>query len=156
MLTSCLGKHCSLPLRPTSHCASKLLLLLLLLPAVNGTCSDGKFCTTNDKCNSEGICVGGPLETCDPQPANQCMRRYCNATSQQCVEEAKPDTTPCDRNGCTRDECRGGQCVGVQVKPGTPCSTSATCRTSTCNITTGVCDLSITFPGEHHLGVLVT
>lgn len=75
-------------------------------------CDDGKFCTIEDHCDGNGMCIGGKDNPC--QDVGQCKKPKCIEALDKCVIVNLPDGTPCnaDDNGCTVDDvCIGGECV---------------------------------------------
>jgi hypothetical protein len=75
-------------------------------------CEDGLFCTTNDKCNAVGTCIGGETLDCS-QAGGGCINGACNEETDQCEGDPAIDGTACnaDDNGCTvGDSCQGGNC----------------------------------------------
>ncbi|MCO4764250.1 MAG: hypothetical protein KC502_22245, partial [Myxococcales bacterium] len=56
--------------------------------AAGTVCTDGKPCTTPDKCDSSGSCKAGPVNSCDDKDI--CTKDSCNALSGQCVNAQIP------------------------------------------------------------------
>jgi hypothetical protein len=100
-------------------------------------CSDGSLCTTSDKCDGAGSCVGTAV-VCTA--LDQCHTAgTCNPATGQCTNPAKADGTACnDSNACTQtDTCQGGSCTGANPKV---CTALDQCHTAgTCDPGTGVC-----------------
>jgi len=102
-------------------------------------CDDGVFCTVNDSCD-EGVCVGGPLNTCG-LAAGECDEITCDEGTQMCSTAPLPsgaDCTPADlcQVGGT---CTNGQCVGVTKD----CFFSPVpneCYIAVCNPQNGICE----------------
>ncbi len=111
-----------------------------VVPAkVGTTCDDGLFCTSNDTCDSQGECQGGPQNDCGLTPP-VCTTTTCDETSKSCgtapADEGSSCAAPgvCEVNGT----CHSGQCTGEPKD----CSFSpqAECNTMACNPDTGNCE----------------
>lgn len=73
-------------------------------PDPGASCNDGDPCTTGEKCDANGKCGGGVVNSCD------------------------------DNEPCTADACKEGKCVNTPVKAGTSCDDGNGCTTTdTCN-----------------------
>jgi hypothetical protein len=86
--------------------------------SVGARCNDGRKCTLNDTCGSDGFCNGTPM-VC-PLSLIQCSPIVCGEDSGTCINQALPDASPCGIGGVFR--CVGGLCTSPQ-----------TCTTSVCN-----------------------
>jgi len=94
------------------------------------SCSDGNFCTTQDRC-SAGACVGGPAATCND--SNVCTDDHCDpAKGCQFVHNLAPCS---DQDACTlEDSCLQGTCRRGQPLD---CDDQSQCTTDSCVPTTG-------------------
>jgi hypothetical protein len=78
-------------------------------PKLKGTnCDDGKFCTTGDSCDGQGVCLSGQLLKC--QGAPPCGNGTCDEATDQCVvvyaKQCCVSADQCDDGeGCTKDFC---------------------------------------------------
>ncbi len=98
-------------------------------PRSTGTaCDDGLYCTTADKCNAAGKCIGGAALDCTAQSGG-CITGTCNESLKKCDGAPLPDNTSCnaDNSGCTQgDKCVAGNCVAgtpvVCSVPGDQCN----------------------------------
>jgi len=94
-------------------------------------CSDGSMCTTNDKCDGKGACVGGAALACND--GNACTADSCDG-AKGCLFKATNDGTACsDGDACTTDDtCKGGNCVAKPLcDDGNPC-TDDSCTAGLC------------------------
>src|SRR4029077_12909631 len=91
-------------------------------------------CTTDDKCNADGRCVGVG-KVCDDQ--NPCTKDSCDPATQQCKFEPTPNEPCDDGNACTTDDkCNAdGHCAGA----GTVCDDQNSCTSDSCDPATGQC-----------------
>lgn len=93
-------------------------------------CDDGGRCTTNDRCNGAGACVGDPVVCND---GNACTANdRCNPANGQCTADPPPNCD--DGNACTRnDRCdpATGGCAADSIN-GLSCSTDAECAPGAC------------------------
>lgn len=106
-------------------------------------CTDGNACT-EDRCEG-GFCTYGPV-LCKPS-GNPCRQAPRCDKSAGCVEDPKPDDTPCaDTLYCTVNEkCAGGSC---QTDPRDCAATAPVCRTAVgCNEATDTCTYSLLAAG---------
>lgn len=116
--------------------------------ANNGdSCDDGKYCTTDDKCNC-GKCQGKPLVCSITQTVNQCTKVVCSEDDDACKEVNKDNGTPCDAGSglCSADTCQEGVCTA-----GTPKNCTAydsQCTQGICKPNTGKCEAK-SINGEH-------
>lgn len=102
------------------------------MPAPGGSCDDGNDCTSMDRCDTAGGCVG-QMRACTSPPAGQCW-----AALGACVPDAGCSYHPdvggqCnDNENCTVDDrCDGDAgCVGTRV----------TCQPRECAVPSGSCD----------------
>jgi hypothetical protein len=85
---------------------------------VGTRCDDGRKCTLNDTCGSDGYCNGTAM-VC-PLSLIQCSPIVCDEDSGSCINRALPDASPCGIGGLFR--CVGGLCTSPQ-----------TCTTTACN-----------------------
>jgi hypothetical protein len=86
-------------------------------------CDDGDGCTSKDKCNSVGMCIG-KLQKCDDD--NSCTDDTCTSlgpSSSKCEHnKAKMDGKLCqemnskDPSQCHLGTCQQGACTGISVK----------------------------------------
>jgi hypothetical protein len=82
-------------------CAPKTGLCSVLVDAEEDTpCKDGKPCTTDDKCDANGTCVGGPEPDCG-QGKVPCWNAWCNefakeGASDLCTGDWKAEGVGCD------------------------------------------------------------
>jgi hypothetical protein len=100
--------------------------------ASGAACDDASRCTTGDKCDGSGGCVGAPVSC----PAgDECKTGMCDPSTGMCAMPPKIDGTACnDGSLCTRtDKCRAGVCVGENPVVCTPelCRDAGTCVAST-------------------------
>ena len=94
-----------------------------------GPCEDGVACTSDDTC-VDGVCVGGPRESCDD--GTSCTVDGC-FPPQGCLHIPVPGMCD-DGDACTvGDSCSGGACVGSPID----CDDSDPCTDDPCS--GGVC-----------------
>jgi hypothetical protein len=95
----------------------------------NHPCDDGNPCTTDDRCDANGVCQPGELVVC----TGRCLTGACDAKD-GCVP--RPAGAACDDGDvCTAgDHCSGDGDVCV---PGTPRECRGTCLTGACDPRTG-------------------
>jgi len=86
--------------------------------AANTPCSDGMFCTANDACNANGVCVGSG-NPCPGADGDGDCSESCNEGSDNCTANDASGTACTDNLFCTQtDTCNAsGTCVGS----GNPC-----------------------------------
>ena len=84
--------------------------------AAGTACDDGLFCTTNDQCNGNGICLSGEPNPCSAG-TDACNDALCDEVTDTCTPTPKADGTSCsDGDACTTvDTCQGGQCIGSEL-----------------------------------------
>lgn len=137
----------------------------VVVPDEGATCDDELFCTTEDKCDADGKCVGAVPNDCG-QTAGECKKIACDETSDTCSEVGSYDpnkacTTAtalvdCESGSCTNNKCdppsctpsnlceSGGFCDAAGGCVGTPkdCSFSplTECNAVACNPTNGKCE----------------
>jgi len=78
-------------------------------------CSDGLYCTLNDKCDGVGNCSGTPMVCAG---GTTCAPKTCNEVVDACVTTNALSGTACDdANACTStDQCNGtGSCIGTVI-----------------------------------------
>ena len=109
----------------------------ILTPLINAACDDGNACTSNDRCNGAGECVGAATD-CSALD-DQCTEGACEPATGACVARPKPANTTCnDDNGCTVDDVCNGQ--GVCAGKARDCSSlDSDCREGVCDPDTGAC-----------------
>ncbi|TKD11753.1 hypothetical protein E8A74_06340 [Polyangium fumosum] len=110
----------------------------VVVPAPKGTaCDDGKFCTSNDTCDS-GKCIGGDTNQCGITP-DPCSSVICYEESKSCDVLPVNDGTACTPKDLCRINgvCKLGECLG-EVKPCT-FSPLSECNTVACDSATGKC-----------------
>jgi MYXO-CTERM domain-containing protein len=102
-------------------------------------CNDGDPCTTVDKCNGAGTCVGSVPQKCDD--GNECTTDSC-VKGQGCKAVAVTDGGTCDDgNDCsTGDTCMAGKCKSSGGKT-CPDDTNP-CTTASCDPANQVCGQS--------------
>lgn len=102
-------------------------------------CNDGDPCTTVDKCNGAGACVGGTPQKCDD--GNECTTDSC-VPFQGCKAVAGNEGATCDDgNDCsTGDKCVSGKCLASGGKT-CPADTNP-CTTASCDPTNQICGQS--------------
>ena len=121
--------ECPKPASPCQHAACEPAVGCIVVALPDKTlCDDGNACTAGSVC-TVGICVGGPVHSCDD--ANPCTQDTCNAKSGNCAHlpaEGTATTGPAcdDGDACTVESvCQGGACQGgLSI---CPCQASATC-----------------------------
>ncbi|MCO4764123.1 MAG: hypothetical protein KC502_21610, partial [Myxococcales bacterium] len=97
-----------------------------------GPCDDGSKCTTGDKCDPKGACVGLGKNCSDD---NSCTLDGCDAKTAKCTHTDSGDGVPCDDgNLCTlSDKCVGevaGKCIGKATK----CDDKESCTNDSCQL----------------------
>jgi len=102
-------------------------------------CNDGDPCTTVDKCNGAGACVGGTIQKCDD--GNECTTDSC-VPFQGCKAVAGNEGGTCDDgNNCsTGDKCVSGKCLASGGKT-CPDDTNP-CTTASCDPANQICGQS--------------
>ncbi|MSQ84753.1 MAG: hypothetical protein EXR77_18090 [Myxococcales bacterium] len=87
---------------------------------LGSACEDGKFCTSNDKCDAQSNCIGGAPPVC--KSPGGCQLGFCNEAANACALMTKPDccavNTDCDDGySCTADSCSAtsASCVFTQM-----------------------------------------
>lgn len=78
---------------------------------VGSSCTDGQFCTSNDQCNSDGACEGGP-NPCDGVDGDGDCTEQCDETANNCQGQ-DPNGSICDPGGIFGGICTNGLCVGI-------------------------------------------
>jgi hypothetical protein len=97
------------PINSCQICDPNVNVNLWTQKPLNSSCSDGFFCTTNDKCNALGLCAGTAL-SCQNDGLS-CTTETCNELRQTCEPLLAAAT-------CLI----GNQCVsGNAVNPDNPC-----------------------------------
>ena len=118
-------------------CESTGLTSYLCKKVPKGTgfdCDDGKYCTTNDKCDAQGLCKGTQIDC--SAASGGCITGSCDEAQDKCIGEPKPDGTGCnaDSNGCTSgDKCMAGSCVAgtaVDCQSGLGQCTLGSCKST--------------------------
>jgi hypothetical protein len=109
-----------------------------VIPISDVACDDGLFCTVADTCN-EGMCIGGPQNTCDSRP-DQCSIVSCDEATKTCSNTTAADGAPCvDDDLCmVNGKCQNAECVGTPKDCGS--DPLAACNTMACNPETGACE----------------
>lgn len=108
------------------------------VPQDDGTgCSDGLYCTINDRCEN-GACVSDPYPQYDPQ--NPCVELTCHEDNMGNVTRSnvtRGSGVCSDDNLCTfLDTCDGvGNCVGIPIT----CNDFNSSTIDYCDATTGLC-----------------
>jgi subtilisin family serine protease len=101
--------------------------------ASNSPCNDGLFCTSTDRCNTTGVCLGSG-NPCSTGP--EC-NNTCSEANDNCFAPAGTACTA-DASVCTLDQCNGsGSCAHPAGNGG------ATCRAAS-----GICDVAETCTGS--------
>jgi hypothetical protein len=72
-------------------------------------CNDGLFCTSNDRCNATGTCVGG-ADPCDGPDGDLDCSEGCNETANNCSND-DPNGVTCDHACFIDGICTNGACV---------------------------------------------
>lgn len=116
----------------------------VVVPAENGAaCDDQQFCTTADSCQN-GVCTGGPQNTCgvDAAPCNTVL---CNEASQSCSQTPVPNGEACASGDlCTvGTTCSNGLCIGGTTNDCFFEPVPSECYVSVCDPTTGMCEPQI-------------
>eukprot|EP01064_Diplonema_japonicum_P027625 TRINITY_DN401_c6_g1_i3.p1 TRINITY_DN401_c6_g1~~TRINITY_DN401_c6_g1_i3.p1 ORF type:complete len:2382 (+),score=700.28 TRINITY_DN401_c6_g1_i3:234-7379(+) len=107
-------------------------------------CDDGNRITVNDKCTTDGKCVGEELcanVTCTQM--DDCHKvGVCDHLTGQCSNPTKADGAQCDDNNADtiNDKCTAGTCTGESRCKNVVCKAISQCHAvGTCNETTGLC-----------------
>ncbi|MBC8066916.1 MAG: hypothetical protein IAG13_01165, partial [Deltaproteobacteria bacterium] len=74
-------------------------------------CNDGLFCTSNDRCNAGGVCVGG-ANPCDGPDGDLDCSEGCNENSNNCSND-DPNGVTCDHDCFIDGVCTNGACVST-------------------------------------------
>jgi hypothetical protein len=113
---------------PMNHC--------VVVPSPSGTtCDDGLFCTTTDRCDGAGACVGSVANTCG-MTAPECQQVVCDEVADSCSVANIADGTSCTGSLCdTGSTCTAGACHGTPIV----CSGVGPCGPNTCDPATGSC-----------------
>ncbi|AKU89642.1 hypothetical protein AKJ08_0029 [Vulgatibacter incomptus] len=108
------------------------------VPLEAGTaCDDGLFCTLNDVCDGEGVCVGTTPNDCGLEPAS-CQAVACDEDSQTCDFVAGNEGGSCDSGDlCEVGSCHAGECVGA---PKSCAGLNGACTVGVCNPADGSCE----------------
>jgi len=106
---------------------------------LNSVCSDGLFCTGNDRCNGSGACVPG-ANPCPGTDGDADCSEMCNETANDCNGNDPANTVCNDGLYCTvTDRCNGsGTCAGSGNPcpgPDGDCDCSERCNESSNNCT---------------------
>lgn len=108
----------------------------------NAPCEDGEICTKDDKC-SNGICVSGPLLTCDDK--NPCTKDYCKEGTPSNCYNNQYDTLVCQdilSKDTWADYGADAEIIGCNHKPDpamdgefceTPCLKDGICSAGKCS-----------------------
>ena len=98
-------------------------------PLPGAPCDDLDLCTTDDRCQSEGTCLGHPIDCADENP---CTDEWCDPIA-GCLMEA--NHAPCDDgSACTTpDYCEEGVCRGAPLV----CIDDDPCTADTCDLSSG-------------------
>ncbi|HEX2570285.1 MAG TPA: hypothetical protein VH877_12050, partial [Polyangia bacterium] len=122
---------------PDGQTAGSAAGIVTIVCPTGATCDDGNACTTNDRCDSAGACVGTPV-VCTA--LDQChVAGVCNPASGQCSNPNATDGTSCnDGNACTQtDRCQAGTCTGNSP---VTCTALDQCHVAgVCNPASGQC-----------------
>ncbi len=113
-----------------------------ILPTEGGApCDDGKFCTTDDICDANGECVGGPMNDCG-MSAPDCQSVLCNEVGQSCGLTPAMDGAPCTAADLCKINavCQGGLCSGGLEKDCFFAPKPDDCHVSQCNPQNGLCE----------------
>ena len=78
---------------------------------VNSLCSDGLFCTGNDRCNAVGTCVGGSNPCTGVDDGDLDCTEACSENSNNCTSD-DPDFTVCGQSCFVPGLCTAGLCIG--------------------------------------------
>ncbi|MEJ7729745.1 MAG: hypothetical protein WKG00_11050 [Polyangiaceae bacterium] len=109
-----------------------------VVPSSGTACDDGLFCTVSDTC-SDGVCSGGPQNTCGLE-LEQCTTITCDETLQACSNAPAADGVAClDDDPCmVNAKCQNGLCVGAPKD----CTFSplSACNAVACNPVSGQCE----------------
>ena len=126
-------------------CSSYSCVLVADAAQDGSLCEDGNYCSVNDSCVA-GACVGGGQRDCSEAGDGNCTVGICDALSESCVTDTKPNGDLCDDgNKCTDDDdCNAGVCAGVAIDCG---AFEDECNLGQCDAQTGQCESTPT-PGE--------
>ena len=112
----------------------------VVVPAEAGAkCDDDKYCTVNDVCNDEGVCVGGGDNDCGTPASSSCEVVTCDEATKSCSTAPANDGVTCTpTNKCeVGGSCLNGLCVGTPQD----CffAPAGDCETAVCDPKTGMC-----------------
>jgi hypothetical protein len=105
------------------------------------TCDDNTFCTVDDACDGNGVCVGGPQNDCGMAPG-PCDELVCEESSQSCTTQPLANGSTCTdtQNLCqVNTQCLNGVCVG-DVKDCFFAPVPDDCHVAECNPMNGMCE----------------
>jgi hypothetical protein len=105
-------------------------------------CDDGLFCTIDDACDGNGLCMGGPANDCGMAPA-ACNEVTCNEASQSCSQAPSMNGAPCQdpNNLCLKGStCNNGLCIGGTIDDCFFFPVPDDCHVAVCNPMTGMCE----------------
>lgn len=107
--------------------------------AAGTACDDGNPCTDSSIC-TDGACLAESLVPC-PQPESDCLLSACLPETGQCEVFPAVNGLACDDGSlCTEaDHCIEGVCMGGAS---VACSNPVGCLLSTCDPTTGTCEVA--------------
>jgi len=79
-------------------------------------CDDGLYCTVDDVCDGNGLCVAGRPRDCAAGADVGCVESRCDERSRSCEAFPRDDGALCDdAEACTSlDLCRNGRCLGSE------------------------------------------
>ena len=126
----------------------------VVVPDEGTSCEDGQFCTIDDTCDANGICVGGGQNDCG-MDAPTCQLVTCDEVAKSCSTMPAPAGEVCDPgNLCvTGATCNAfGQCEGFT----NDCFFAPVpndCHVAVCNPMNGMCEPQ---PGNEGLGCVDT
>jgi hypothetical protein len=113
----------------------------VIVPDEGVSCDDGEFCTIDDLCDDNGVCVGGPPNDCGMMPL-ACELVTCDEAADSCGTMPAPVGSMCDPG----DLCVGGatcnsavQCTGF-VNDCFFAPVPNECHIAVCNPMNGMCE----------------
>lgn len=113
----------------------------VVVPEDQGTaCDDGMFCTVDDACDGQGVCVGGPQNTCG-MTAPECQEITCDENNDSCSTASLDNGTTCTSTDlCLQGAtCVNGACTGGNPKDCFFSPVPNECYVAVCDPTDGVC-----------------